>query len=217
MYLPCIIFISIILKRRKLHDKYGGDVVDIRGPMPAHLLSDMWGRWADLPSQMYTFSPKGSGTTSTSLLSHSLGSLQSTQLRPWRSRTTPSERCSRCSVKKFMKMETTRPFKFTKMENTRLVFCRRGTISMQRWACSGCRTLSGNARCWRNQRIGRWLSSLFAFFTICFALRVILLSSLFHITTLSTRNHHSKSVEFGSNFKLSQICQIWGDRTMIWN
>ena len=41
------------------------------------------------------------------------------------------------------------------MENTRLVFSRRGTTSMQRWACSGCRTHSGNSQCWRNQRIGR--------------------------------------------------------------
>ena len=35
------------------------------------------------------------------------------------------------------------------------------------------------------------------------------------LTPLSTRNHHSKSVEFGLNFKFSQLCQIWGDRTMI--
>ena len=41
------------------------------------------------------------------------------------------------------------------------------------------------------------------------------LSTVLLITPLSTRNHHSKSVEFGSNFKFSQICQIWGDRTMI--
>lgn len=31
--------------RRKLHDTYGGEVVDLRGPLPAHLLGDMWGRF----------------------------------------------------------------------------------------------------------------------------------------------------------------------------
>jgi len=45
--------------RRKLHDKYGGDVVDIRGPMPAHLLSDMWGRfWNNLYQFVEPFSGK---------------------------------------------------------------------------------------------------------------------------------------------------------------
>jgi len=33
------------------------------------------------------------------------------------------------------------------------------------------------------------------------------LSTVLLITPLSTQNHHSKSVEFGSNFKFSQICQ----------
>ena len=33
-------------------------------------------------------------------------------------------------------------------------------------------------------------------------------STVLLITPLSTQNHHSKSVEFGSNFKFSQICQI---------
>jgi hypothetical protein len=31
--------------RRKLYDVYGPDVVDLEGPIPAHLLGDMWGRF----------------------------------------------------------------------------------------------------------------------------------------------------------------------------
>lgn len=35
--------------RRKLYDTYGPDKIDLRGPLPAHLLSDMWGRfWVNL-------------------------------------------------------------------------------------------------------------------------------------------------------------------------
>lgn len=35
--------------RRKLYQTYGPDKVDLRGPLPAHLLSDMWGRfWVNL-------------------------------------------------------------------------------------------------------------------------------------------------------------------------
>ena len=37
--------------RRKLYDTYGGDHIDLHGPLPAHLLSDMWGRfWNNLYS-----------------------------------------------------------------------------------------------------------------------------------------------------------------------
>ena len=35
--------------RRKLHDVYGSEYIDLKGPLPAHLLSDMWGRfWNNL-------------------------------------------------------------------------------------------------------------------------------------------------------------------------
>ncbi|EFX65684.1 hypothetical protein DAPPUDRAFT_65345 [Daphnia pulex] len=35
--------------RRKLYETYGAGVVDITGPLPAHLVGDMWGRfWSDL-------------------------------------------------------------------------------------------------------------------------------------------------------------------------
>jgi len=35
--------------RRKLYEMYGADKIDLRGPLPAHLLSDMWGRfWINL-------------------------------------------------------------------------------------------------------------------------------------------------------------------------
>ena len=45
-----------------------------------------------------------------------------------------------------------------------LSFSRRGTTSMQQWACTESPTHSGNSQCWRNQRIERWLPSLqFAF------------------------------------------------------
>ena len=36
------------LVRRKLHSVYG-DSIDLTGPLPAHLLGDMWGRfWSGL-------------------------------------------------------------------------------------------------------------------------------------------------------------------------
>ena len=35
--------------RRKLHTIYGNNVIDLKGPLPASLLSDMWGRfWNNL-------------------------------------------------------------------------------------------------------------------------------------------------------------------------
>ena len=35
--------------RRKLYDVYGGELINLQGPLPAHLLSDMWGRfWNNL-------------------------------------------------------------------------------------------------------------------------------------------------------------------------
>ena len=35
--------------RRKLYGVYGGEVINLQGPLPAHLLSDMWGRfWNNL-------------------------------------------------------------------------------------------------------------------------------------------------------------------------
>nr|CAH0112907.1 unnamed protein product [Daphnia galeata] len=35
--------------RRKLYDTYGADKINLRGPLPAHLLGDMWGRfWVNL-------------------------------------------------------------------------------------------------------------------------------------------------------------------------
>lgn len=37
--------------RRKLYNVYGGGVVDLTGPLPAHLIGDMWGRfWSNLNS-----------------------------------------------------------------------------------------------------------------------------------------------------------------------
>jgi len=45
--------------RRKLWKVYGGDVVDLQGPLPAHLLSDMWGRfWNNLYRYAEPFSGK---------------------------------------------------------------------------------------------------------------------------------------------------------------
>ena len=35
--------------RRRLYNAYGPDVIDLKGPLPAHLLGDMWGRfWSGL-------------------------------------------------------------------------------------------------------------------------------------------------------------------------
>jgi hypothetical protein len=45
--------------RRKLYNTYGGDVVDLRGPLPAHLLGDMWGRfWNNLYEMVEPFQGK---------------------------------------------------------------------------------------------------------------------------------------------------------------
>ncbi|GIQ98697.1 hypothetical protein CM15mP5_1320 [bacterium] len=46
--------------RRKLHDVYGSEYIDLKGPLPAHLLSDMWVRfWNNL----YRFAEPFSGQT----------------------------------------------------------------------------------------------------------------------------------------------------------
>ena len=45
--------------RRKLYDMYGGKYVDLNGPFPAHLLSDMWGRfWNNLYPLLEPYSGK---------------------------------------------------------------------------------------------------------------------------------------------------------------
>jgi len=45
--------------RRKLYDVYGPEYIDITGPLPAHLLSDMWGRfWNNLYQFAEPFSGK---------------------------------------------------------------------------------------------------------------------------------------------------------------
>lgn len=45
--------------RRKLYDVYGPEHIDLRGPLPAHLLSDMWGRfWNNLYKFAEPFSGK---------------------------------------------------------------------------------------------------------------------------------------------------------------
>jgi len=44
--------------RRKLYKVYGGRDIDLRGPLPAHLLSDMWGRFWD---KLYRFAEPYSG------------------------------------------------------------------------------------------------------------------------------------------------------------
>jgi len=45
--------------RRKLYDQYGEEHVDINGPLPAHLLGDMWGRfWNNLYSLAVPFPDK---------------------------------------------------------------------------------------------------------------------------------------------------------------
>ena len=42
----------------KLNDVYGSEYIDLKGPLPAHLLSDMWGRfWNNL----YRFAEPFSG------------------------------------------------------------------------------------------------------------------------------------------------------------
>ena len=45
--------------RRKLYDTYGEELIDLNGPLPAHLLSDMWGRfWNNLYPLMEPYSGK---------------------------------------------------------------------------------------------------------------------------------------------------------------
>ena len=45
--------------RRKLHQVYGNEVIDLRGPFPASLLSDMWGRfWNNLYELLVPFPNK---------------------------------------------------------------------------------------------------------------------------------------------------------------
>jgi len=45
--------------RRKLFDTYGANHIDLNGPLPAHLLSDMWGRfWNNLYPLLEPFSGK---------------------------------------------------------------------------------------------------------------------------------------------------------------
>ena len=45
--------------RRKLYDMYGGKYVDLNGPFPAHLLSDMWGRfWNNIYPLLEPYSGK---------------------------------------------------------------------------------------------------------------------------------------------------------------
>jgi hypothetical protein len=40
---------SIFFCRRKLYDVYGEEVIDLKGMLPASVLSDMWGRfWGNL-------------------------------------------------------------------------------------------------------------------------------------------------------------------------
>lgn len=47
--------------RRKLYETYGAGVVDITGPLPAHLVGDMWGRfWSDLGDIVQPFKNKSS-------------------------------------------------------------------------------------------------------------------------------------------------------------
>jgi hypothetical protein len=45
--------------RRKLYDQYGEEHIDLEGPLPAHLLGDMWGRfWNNLYSLAVPFPDK---------------------------------------------------------------------------------------------------------------------------------------------------------------
>ena len=44
---------------RQLHNVYGDDVIDLRGPLPASVLSDMWGRfWNNLYKLMIPYPDK---------------------------------------------------------------------------------------------------------------------------------------------------------------
>jgi len=45
--------------RRRLFDIYGSEVVDLKGPLPASILSDMWGRfWGNLYESVVPFPDK---------------------------------------------------------------------------------------------------------------------------------------------------------------
>jgi peptidyl-dipeptidase A len=47
--------------RNKLHKKYGSDVVDPEGPMPAHLLGNMWAQtWGNIADMLLPFPEKPS-------------------------------------------------------------------------------------------------------------------------------------------------------------
>jgi len=47
--------------RRKLYETYGEEYIDLKGPLPAHLLSDMWGRfWNNLYPLLEPYSGKAS-------------------------------------------------------------------------------------------------------------------------------------------------------------
>ena len=45
--------------RRKLYDIYGGEIIDLKGALPASLLSDIWGRfWNNLYRDMVPYPEK---------------------------------------------------------------------------------------------------------------------------------------------------------------
>lgn len=45
--------------RRKLYDVYGAEVIDLKGPLPASILSDMWGRfWGNLYKHLVPYPDK---------------------------------------------------------------------------------------------------------------------------------------------------------------
>lgn len=45
--------------RRKLFDLYGEEVIDLKGPLPASVLSDMWGRfWGNLYKHLVPYPEK---------------------------------------------------------------------------------------------------------------------------------------------------------------
>ena len=47
--------------RRRLYEAYGPSQVDLRGPLPAHLVGDMWGRfWSDLNAIVQPYKGKTS-------------------------------------------------------------------------------------------------------------------------------------------------------------
>ena len=45
--------------RRRLHEIYGSDVIDLKGALPASVLSDMWGRfWGNLYKDLVPYPDK---------------------------------------------------------------------------------------------------------------------------------------------------------------